>query len=215
MVSGLEIILFSVVFALGWLASRASSEELLLYWRPGWWVAPLGIIYSVAIRLALGFIVMVGGIVLVITRVFTPQTLQGFVDTNRPKVEALVSVSALEHSPSYFWLAVTLVSFVVAGLREELWRAATLAAFRKLWPGAFASRRGEYFAIALIAVFFGAMHITMGPIAAVLATILGVFLGIIMIFHRSIWPAVIAHGLFDATTFAILPWALEKIQDFR
>jgi len=36
-----------------------------------------------------------------------------------------------------------------------------------------------------------------------------------MVFHRSIWPAVIAHGAFDATTFALLPWLLEKLQSLR
>ena len=39
---GVEITLFSVVFGLGWLASRASREELFFRWRPGWWVVPLG-----------------------------------------------------------------------------------------------------------------------------------------------------------------------------
>jgi membrane protease YdiL (CAAX protease family) len=90
-----------------------------------------------------------------------------------------------------------------------------LAGMRALWPGKFGSRRGQILAITLIAVLFGAMHFGMGPIAAVLATVVGWFLGLIIIFHRSIWPAVIAHGLFDATTFAVLPWAMEKLQQFR
>jgi hypothetical protein len=32
-----------------------------------------------------------------------------------------------------------------------------------------------------------------------------------MVLHRSIWPAVIAHGMFDATTFALLPWVIEAL----
>jgi hypothetical protein len=55
----ISIVLFSIVFALGWLASRASREELLLRWRPGWWVVPLGIGYSVAIRFAAGIVLLV------------------------------------------------------------------------------------------------------------------------------------------------------------
>jgi membrane protease YdiL (CAAX protease family) len=110
---------------------------------------------------------------------------------------------------------VTLVSFVVAGLREEIWRAGTLAAMRALWPRAFASRGGQYLAVTLIAVLFGAMHLGMGIIAAFMAGVLGFLLGVIMILHRSVWPAVIAHGLFDATTLAILPWSLEKLQHIR
>jgi membrane protease YdiL (CAAX protease family) len=214
-VCGVEIILFSLVFGLGWLASRASREELLFRWRPGWWVVPLGIAYSVAIRFALFVVVMVVVVILLTTHASTPETLQGFVSANRPNVETLVSVSAMRNNPSYFWLTVTLVSFVVAGLREEIWRAGTLAAMRALWPRAFASRGGQCLAVTLIAVLFGAMHLGMGPIAAAMAGVLGWLLGMIMVLHKSIWPAVIAHGLFDATTMAMLPWSLEKLQHFR
>lgn len=214
-VCGIEIALFSLVFALGWLASRASREELSLHWRPGWWVLPLGFSYSIAIRFALLIVVIVVGLFLLVIRAFTPETLQEFAKVNRPNVEAIVTVSALQYNSSYFWLTVTLVSFVVAGLREELWRGATLAALRALWPSVFASPRGQYFAVTLIAILFGAMHLGMGPIAAALAGIVGLFLGVIIVVHRSIWPAVIAHGLFDATTFAILPFAIEKLQHFR
>ena len=56
------------------------------------------------------------------------------------------------------------------------------------------------------------MHLRMGALAAVLAGILGLLLGIIMVLHKSIWPAVIAHGLFDATNLALLPWWSEKIR---
>lgn len=214
-VCGIEIALFSLVFALGWLASRASREELSLFWRPGWWVVPLGFGYSVALRFALLIIVIVVGLFLLSIRAFTPETLQEFAEINRPNVEAIVTVSALQYNSSYFWLTVTLVSFVVAGLREELWRGAILAALRALWPSRFATPLGQYIAVMLIAVLFGAMHLGMGPIAAALAGILGLFLGVIIVVHRSIWPAVIAHGLFDATTFAILPFAMEKLQHFR
>lgn len=214
-VCGLDITFFFLVFALGWFASRASREELLLRWRPGWWVVPLGFGYAVAIRLALLVVVMVVVVILLTTGAFTPETLQEFAGANRPKVETLVSIPALQHDSSYFWLMVTLVSFVVGGLREEIWRGATLAALRALWPQAFASRSGQFLAVTLIAVLFGSMHLGMGLIAAILAGVVGWFLGMIMVLHRSIWPAVIAHGLFDATTFAVLPWAMEKLQHVR
>jgi membrane protease YdiL (CAAX protease family) len=38
-----------------------------------------------------------------------------------------------------------------------------------------------------------------------LTAVLGFALGLIIVFHRSIWPAVLAHGMFDATTLALLP----------
>ena len=214
-VCGLEIAVFSVVFALGWLASRASTEELFLHWRPGWWVVPLGVFYSVAIRLALLVVVMVIGMLLLLTKTFTPQSLQEFTELNGPDVESVVSVSALQSDSSYFWLTVTLVSFVIAGVREEIWRSAMLAGMRALWPNKFGTWQGQCLAVTLIAVVFGAMHFSMGPVAVALAAVVGWFLGLIIVFHRSIWPAVIAHGLFDATTFAVLPWAMEKLQQFR
>ena len=176
---------------------------------------PLGIVYSIAIRIGLGLVAMAVVAILLAAQVSTPEALEKFASANRPDVETLVSVPALQNNPSYYWLTVTLVSFVVAGLREEVWRAGTLAAMRALWPRTFGSRGGQCMAVMLIAVVFGAMHLSMGPIAAALAGVLGCFLGLIIVLHRSVWPAVIAHGLFDAATFAILPWALEKLQHVR
>jgi len=134
---------------------------------------------------------------------------------NPPRIDRLIDIGALRTNPAYYWLALTLVSFVTAGLREELWRAATLAGMRALWPAAFMSRTGESMAIVLIAVAFGAAHLPMGALAAVAAGLIGIFLGIILIVHRSIWPAVIAHGLFDATTFALLPLIANKLPELR
>jgi membrane protease YdiL (CAAX protease family) len=51
-------------------------------------------------------------------------------------------------------------------------------------------------------------------IAAIGAGLLGLMLGLIIVLHKSIWPAVIAHGLFDATTFALLPWWIEETRRF-
>src|SRR5215212_1681549 len=66
MVCGLELLQFSVVFALGWFASRASGDALLLRWRPGWWVLPLGVGYSVAIRMAVGLVMAAVAIFLIV-----------------------------------------------------------------------------------------------------------------------------------------------------
>jgi membrane protease YdiL (CAAX protease family) len=205
-VSGFELLIFSVFFAMAWLISRASREQLMLVWRPGWWVVPLGALYSIALRIGLVMVAVGVMVILAATQTMTPQKVQEYVCANRPDVEVLVNVSAMRNNPTYFWLTVTLVSFVVAGLREEMWRGGTLAALRTLWPRIFDSRRGQLFAITLIAVAFGAMHFRMGVLAAVGAGILGLFLGLLMVLHRSIWPAVIAHGFFDATTMAVLPW---------
>ena len=131
--------------------------------------------------------------------------------THRPNPEAIVDVSAMRGNPVYFWLVLTVVSFVLAGLREELWRSAFLAGLRALWPQHFGSRAGQIVAVAVAAAFFGFAHLGMGLIAVLIAGLLGFGLGLIMVFHRSIWPAVIAHGMFDATSLALLPWIVDKL----
>lgn len=211
-VSAINVAVFAVLYTLGWLSSRATREQMFLRWRPGWWVLPLGIGYSIAIRVivAVAAIATVG--VLLVTHVVTMESLQQLRGTKLVDVEKLVDVSAMQHQPLYFWLTVTFVSFVVAGLREELWRAGTLAAMRGLWPRLFATRAGEIGAVAIIAVAFGAAHIVMGPIAALVAGLLGFLLGLIIVFHRSVWPAVLAHGFFDALSLALLPMVMEKLR---
>jgi membrane protease YdiL (CAAX protease family) len=100
-------------------------------------------------------------------------------------------------------------------LREELWRSAFLAGMRALWPERFGSRVGQIAAAAVAAVIFGIGHLAQGVIGAGAATLLGFGLGVIMVLHRSIWPAVIAHGAFDATTMALLPWAEQWLRQLR
>jgi membrane protease YdiL (CAAX protease family) len=202
---------FAVAFGLAWLASRASVEALLLRWRGGWWTIPLGLGYSVALRLGLGLVAVVVATALILAGVATPQAIQQFFSANRPEVEAMVDVSALRHDPLYFWLSVTFVSFVLAGVREELWRSAFMAGLKNLWPGTLSSVSGQILCAVLAAVIFGFGHLAQGPRAVGFTGLLGLGLGLIMVFHRSIWPAVIAHGMFDATTMALLPWAMEQL----
>ena len=212
LVSAFELVFFSIVFGLAWLASRASVDDLLLRWRQGWWTIPLGIGYSVAMRIALGLLVVVVVTILMATKVLDQKTVESFSTNVRTPVERMVNVSAMQHDSAYFWLTITLASFGVAGLREELWRSGTLAAMRRLWPNKFGTRNGQIGAVALIAILFGLAHLSLGIIAAAMAGVLGLLLGIIMVVHKSIWPAVIAHGMFDATSFALIPFALQQLQ---
>jgi membrane protease YdiL (CAAX protease family) len=214
-VCGIELLLFSLFFFIAWLVTRASREELMWKWRPGWWVVPLGAGYSVAIRFGVIIIAAVVFMILAASQVVTPEKVRDYVNVNRPDIESMVSVPAMRNDRAYYWLTLTLVSFVVAGLREEMWRAGTLAPMRALWPRAFGSRLGQCAAMAIIAIAFGAMHLRMGVLAAVAAGVLGLFLGLIIVVHKSIWPAVIAHGLFDATTLALLPFLLDNAGRLR
>lgn len=210
-----QMAIFGVFLAVAWWASKASRDDFLLRWRGGIWPVPLGIGYSVALRMAVGILAGMVVAVLLVAGVFTLESLQAYVMANRPDVESVVDVPALRREPLYFWLTLTLVSFVVAGLREELWRAGVLAGLRVLWPRAFGSRLGQFAGVAVAAAIFGFGHLGQGVLAVGMTTVLGFGLGAIMVWHRSIWPAVIAHGMFNATSLAAIPWVLEKLHDVQ
>lgn len=210
--SAFELVFFGLFFGGAWLASRASRDDLLLRWRGGFWTVPVGLGYSVLLRLALGIVVTFAGAVLVAARVLTPDSLQHFFSANRPDVGAIVDIPALRENPVYFWLMVSFVSFILGGLREELWRSGFLGGMRVLWPDRFGSRAGQIAAAAIAAVIFGFGHLTQGWFAVGLAALLGFGLGVIIVLHRSIWPAVFTHGMFDATSLALLPWVMQQMQ---
>ncbi len=214
-VCGFQLLIFGIVLGLALMASRASQDELLLRWRQGFLTVPLGIAYSVAIRLAVGIVMMAAVIALMLTHVMTAQSIHHFLATNRPDLKAVVDISAMQQNPLYYWLTLTVVSFVLAGLREEMWRSAFLAGLRNLWPRSFGSRAGQIRAVAVASVLFGIAHLAMGWIAVVFAWLLGFGLGLIMVLHRSIWPAVIAHGMFDATSLALLPWIAQRLPEIQ
>lgn len=205
----LELVSFGFVFGMACLASRPSLDDLLLRWRGKAIPVLLGMGYSVALRLALGILTAFMAVFLLASHLMTTNSLRDFFEKNRPGIESMVDVQALRQNPAYLWLTLTVVSFVVAGLREELWRSAFLAGMRRLWPGLFGSRWGQVWAVLIAAIIFGAAHLSMGILAALMAGVLGLCLGLIMVFHRSIWPAVLAHGFFDATSMALIPWAMD------
>src|SRR6185369_17281648 len=124
---GIQLLIFGAVFLLGWLASRASKDDLLLRWRPRRWVVLLGLGYSLALRLSVAVVAIFIFMILLASRVVTPDQAQTFARNNQPDVTALVDMPAMRHDPLYFWLTITFVSFIVAGVREELWRSAVLA----------------------------------------------------------------------------------------
>jgi membrane protease YdiL (CAAX protease family) len=188
---------FIVVFAVAWLFSRARRDELFLRWRGG--VKPIvwGIVYSVLLRVAIAFVSLAIFIPIAITKG------KGAVEQLRPKTEATVNMEALK-DPAYIAFALTVVSFVMAGFREELWRAGMLAGLAGVAPSLFSSRKGQYWAVAIAALIFGLGHLPQGAGGVVITGALGFGLGWIMVRHQSAWEAILAHGFFDAATFAAL-----------
>ena len=93
---------------------------------------------------------------------------------------------------------------VLAGVCEELfYRGPLQTAFvRKLppWP-----------AIVLVGILFGAIHMDLPGLPIRVA--LGVLLGWIVWRGGSIYPAMLAHGLFDSTSIAMVWWALHTHEE--
>ncbi len=199
MVSGMELAFFGGLFAIAWVASRANASQLMLRWRGRGWPVLLGLGYSIALRLAImAIIAVVAAFWLAVNGLKLPGMAHA-----RPAAEQVVDAAAMTGSPLYFALTLTLISFVVAGFREELWRAAMLAGMGALFPRQFATTRGRAVAVCLVAGVFGLGHASQGWVGVVITGLLGVGLGAIMLRHRSIWEAVLAHGFFDAAAASL------------
>jgi membrane protease YdiL (CAAX protease family) len=197
-----EMAFFGVLFGMAWFFSRANVDQLYLRWRDGFRPILRGFLYSIGLRLLI--IVAVAMVVITLYFIFNFDREQ--LESARPRVEAVVSPESLQTDPLYFALSLTLISFVVAGFREELWRAGMLAGLQSLFPGRLHGFGGGMGAVTLIAVFFGLGHTPQGWVAVGMTTLLGIGLGAMIVYYRSIWEAVLAHGFFNATSFLMLYW---------
>lgn len=219
--------MFALLFAAGWFFGRPRREELFL--APiRWWDALWGFLWSVGLRIGAAVSLVLFGVVATAWRMLQKgaaagdgaKEFQKAMEGARPKVEALVDFPALE-DPLYVLVACTLLSFVTAGLREELWRAGFLASFQGILPKDWLRRFGERPAedpfraamrrlalhgpaILLASVVFGLGHLIQGPGAVLLTGTVGLVVGAAMVLHRSLWTAVLAHGFFDATSLFFL-----------
>ncbi|MDB6066340.1 MAG: hypothetical protein JWR26_2548 [Pedosphaera sp.] len=202
LVSVYELLTFFVLFGIAWLASRVSGKQLLLKWRGGARPFLLGFAYSVGLRVVI--MVILFALMISFWLAFGFPAKEAGEGGLRPQIEHMVDAKALTENPLYLVLVLTLLSFVVAGFREEFWRAAMLAGIGALFPRLFESWRGRIMAVAMVAVLFGLGHTAQGPAGVALTGFLGLGLGIVMLWHRSIWEAVIAHGFFDASTFVFV-----------
>ena len=202
----LELGIFGVFWLLGWLFSRATKDELLLRWRGGIKPVLQGFGYALALRLGLVVVIaFVATLFLTITGT-DPKHLAQFMQQNQPKTDSLFPPGALSN-PLYLIVMVTLLSFVVAGVREEFWRNATMASLRHLFPSHWSDNARWIVAIGLSSVVFGLGHVYQGGLGVVFTSILGAGLGWVTWRHRSIWPSVFAHGFIDATSFLAAAYA--------
>ena len=212
-VSAENVGLFLIILGIAWLAARPSLSELFMRGRiripsqtlSSFWLVPLSFVYSIAVRIPVSICLVVAvGIVYLLSH-GDPTTLQ----TYRPKIEEVINPAALA-DPIYFFLTLTLLSFVVAGFREELWRTAAMIGLLRLLPLGWQGRKGQISVLALSSVVFGLGHLAQGPAGVLATTLLGFLLGGMTLYHRSMWLAVLTHGFFDATSFAALRVAQEN-----
>ena len=194
-----ELAVFATVFMVALAASGARAPELFLSWRSR--IGPVwrGFLYSLLLRGAIMIATLLVAAAVYVISAGSTTALEQL----RPEVENIIDAKALE-DPVYLILTLTVVSFVMAGLREELWRAGMFAALGALFPWFLQTFRGRLGAAALTAIVFGLGHLTQGAGGVLMTTALGFGLGWILLRHQSVWDAVFAHGFFNATTFAFL-----------
>lgn len=203
----LQLAAFGIVWGVAWVFSRASKDDLLLRWKDGWKTVGCGVLYSVGMRL--GIIVVVIALATIILTVlslfgFKPEAMIAAFKNSQPDVSKIFSPAFTHGSPLYRFLLITLVSFVVAGLREELWRSATMLGLQRVAPRHWSPTAKNVLALGASSFLFGMGHWYQGLAGVVLTAVLGVALGSITLYHRSVWPAIIAHGCFDAASFLML-----------
>ena len=206
---GLQFGFILLLFGLSWLFSRATKNELWLRWRTG--VDPIwqGALYSIGLRIlsVLPFII----IAVVLTKIgYSEEAMKAWMQGNKPQTEGL-SDSVRAGSTLYKATMLTFFSFIVAGLGEELWRVATMRGLLEIAPRALSPVAKNVIAVTVSAVVFGVGHLYQGAVGILLTTVLGVALGAITLHHRSVWPAVIAHGCFDASTFLLVVLNADKL----
>lgn len=206
-VAGLELCLFGLLFGFVWLVGRPTRTELFLIRWDGLKTMGWSVLWSIAVRLLAMPAVSVYIGLLTVYRHYTGGDAVQLSEV-RPKFEQLLPPEALS-DPWYLLVAATILSFGLGGLREELWRAGVLAAFISLLPATWRNRWGYGAGIVLASIVFGGAHITQGMAGVVMTGVVGLGLGVLMVWRRSYWEPALAHGLFDATSIVTL-WAIQR-----
>lgn len=202
-VGGIELCMFFTIFFAAIWISKATKEDLLLKWNGKIGPVLKGFGYSILLRIFVFIVLTAVLLILVFVFRLPSETLMKLGKAMKPDLKSLLNPHALK-DPKYLIIMMTLMSFVVAGLREELWRIGMLSSFKKLFPQFYNQQEGAMICIALVAIVFGIGHLTQGWGGVCATAILGFGLGWIIWKHSSCWEAVLAHGFFDATSFAWL-----------
>ena len=202
-----QMVAFGVVWALAWIWTRPNRDDLLLRWKDGWKMVALGALYSVGMRLGLLVVVIaLATVILTFLAIlgYKPEAMIEAYKNSQPDMSKIFGSVFSQGDPLYRFLMITLISFVVAGLREELWRSATMLGLQRVAPAHWSPATKNVLALGASSLLFGMGHWYQGVAGVVLTSVLGVALGGIMLYHRSVWPAIIAHGCFDVASFVMM-----------
>ena len=112
-----------------------------------------------------------------------------------------------EEIPSVPPLIAVAFSLFVGVHEEVLFRGFILGRFRALF-------RSTPAAVIVSSILFGILHGYQGMIGVVQTTTVGLILAIVAARYRTIWPVILAHGLFDAISLVLIPLIGDEIQEF-
>lgn len=199
--TSLALLTFSIPFGIGLFLTKPTKRDFFIESTSNWFINfALGMAWSVVLRLAILVpAAFVAGVVISLN----PKDGMRQFAASRPKIENLLDPGALA-DPAYAIICITWLSFVVAGLREELWRAAVIRGVSSLGPNGNPTREMEWVGVFSSSILFGFAHATQGWLGVLLTGFLGLGLGMIQILRRSLPEAVLAHGFFDASTFLLI-----------
>lgn len=100
------------------------------------------------------------------------------------------------------WLIPLFAMFI--GLHEEaLFRGFVLGRLRALFGSTVA-------AVLISTVIFGSLHAYQGMVGVVQTGMVGLVLALVAVRCRTIWPAVVAHGIFNTIGLTLIPWLQEN-----
>lgn len=204
--SALQMAIFGIFWGIAWAISRYDKRTLFLEWHSGFAPIVQGFFYSIALRVGVLLVASLS-VIAFLALGWSEGQIADFFREFAPDTRGIVESISKNDDPIYQFLVVTLLPFVVAGLREELWRGATFAGMLALCPQSWSAPMRNVFVVAISSIVFGLGHIYQGPTGVFMTTILGAGLGAMVLYHRSIWPAVIAHGFFNAVSF----WAATRV----
>jgi membrane protease YdiL (CAAX protease family) len=188
-----EGLVWGVVFMAAFRISGITADQLRLKTSHPFRVICCGILWFLALR-ALLFLILG-----VTSQWINPR----WIWESEEKLYSFSDARNVPHHPGFSFLVYGIAA-VGAGLSEELWRAGMARGLEGLFPGLKGEKQGALFTIIVIAVLFGLGHLYQGRLGMAETFLLGIFLGMVLIYRNSYWEAAIAHIFFDATGFLLI-----------